>query len=577
MFRSVRNTTLAAIVALAAASTSRIHAAETALALVPESAYGVVYVKSLSALNERIQRVGKKVGAPPVDTLAMARGMTGLGESLDDARDAAVALLPPTDGDWTPTPVVILPVTNYGEFVADLGGEPGPDVTSVIVLGQSYWAADGQGYALLAPANHKSALSGDRPAALAIGATTASWMNEQDVAVYINAAGVQWGMGQAIAGLDKATEFFATNPAINEQQRQQVAAGFAVYGEMFKFMRDEMASLAIGLRVDDGDNLYVAKRVAFKNREPLAEALKELQASTGDPLAGLPAGSFMVAGGGALPKALTQSLFDWSMKLMQANPQAMQMYGSATPEQMAEISQLSLQSMNGVRSMAMLMGPPTEGGMLSGMLGVYRVDDADAFLKQYAATMEKLQQLMADAGGTLKYQTDSIEIAGGPGLSVAMDMSAMFKDQENAEAAAALSRMFGNEGKLTVILAPADNKTVLMTYAGAEAAARQIESMRSGGRGLATMSEVQSVRTLLPEKSPWQGFVSPSGALATVQSIIAAAAPGQGFALPPFPATPAVGCAASLDGDGLSAVLVVPGEVLEAIGEYAGRFRGGAQ
>ena len=77
----------------------------------------------------------------------------------------------------------------------------------------------------------------------------------------------------------------------------------------------------------------------------------------------------------------------------------------------------------------------------------------------------------------------------------------------------------------------------------------------------------------LPAQSQWVLFLSPSGLVDFAGAVVQHVAPGGPGQLPPFPATPPVGFGARMTAEGFDTSLVLPSEVLAAIGGYAQTVR----
>jgi hypothetical protein len=132
--------------------------------------------------------------------------------------------------------------------------------------------------------------------------------------------------------------------------------------------------------------------------------------------------------------------------------------------------------------------------------------------------------------------------------------------------------MVGETGKITAYLTPADANTVAIAY-GKDALAEALAAAKKKGESFATQPDVAKTMKQLPTNSQWVVFLSPSGLVDFASTIVQQVSPGGPGQLPPFPATPPVGLGARLTSEGFDTSLVVPNEVLAAIGGYAQTVR----
>ena len=135
-------------------------------------------------------------------------------------------------------------------------------------------------------------------------------------------------------------------------------------------------------------------------------------------------------------------------------------------------------------------------------------------------------------------------------------------------------------------MVPADKHTVVFAYVNKESVRQAIQAIKQGKPGLAGDAGVAKTAALLPRGSVAALYVSPKGMIDMVKQILPAIAPPGAngrLKIPDFPKTPPIGFAvtAAWPGDAaaneLHTCLVVPAEVLQAIGPYPGKNPGDAQ
>ena len=93
----------------------------------------VVLINRLEPTSGKLQKLAGKVGGPPVSLLMLARMQTGIQEGLDDKGTAGHCVLP-ADGQPA-APIVVLPVTDYAKFLAQLKPKDAKAKIAEVTLG----------------------------------------------------------------------------------------------------------------------------------------------------------------------------------------------------------------------------------------------------------------------------------------------------------------------------------------------------------------------------------------------------------------------------------------------------------
>jgi predicted enzyme related to lactoylglutathione lyase len=254
------------------------------------------------------------------------------------------------------------------------------------------------------------------------------------------------------------------------------------------------------------------------------------------------------------------------LKAMQA-PDA----GELTEEQIDQLGEVAAKAMQGVHSMAFAMGVGAPGSSIySRTVGVFHVDDAKAYMKQYEEAMAQISKLMEEIKLPGGYEVELTQIGNTSALHITMDMSKF----QMAGAAGMpnmkqfYEKMFGPGGKLSIYLAPADEGAVVMGYTSPENLLRAIKAYQAGEAGLANDAQVKKTASLLPPSAQWVGYVSPAGAVQFATQMVATLSPEADTELPKFPPSPPLGFAVELTRSHMDAQLVVPMEAIDAVMEF---------
>jgi hypothetical protein len=244
-------------------------------------------------------------------------------------------------------------------------------------------------------------------------------------------------------------------------------------------------------------------------------------------------------------------------------------------EDVKKLSDVMQKSMSGIRSMAFRVGPLRPGkSIYDSAAGVMKVDNAKEYVSNYEKMVGEMQSLFKKANNPAlgAYEISKTDIGGQPVLQVAMDMSAMFAQVPDQGAQQMFKLMFGESGKVTAYFTAVDATTLATAY-GKESLVETIEAAKKKGPTFAAQPEVAKTIKQLPAQSQWVLLFSPQGIVDFAGAIVQHVAPGGPGQLPPFPATSPVGFGARMTAEGCDTSLVLPSEVLAAIGGYAQNVR----
>ena len=139
-----------------------------------------------------------------------------------------------------------------------------------------------------------------------------------------------------------------------------------------------------------------------------------------------------------------------------------------------------------------------------------------------------------------------------------------------------MESFYGPGGKVVAWIAPADEHHVVIGYVSKERLQRAMEAIRQGKPGAAGEAGVAKTAALLPSGPVAVAYLSPAELIGFAQRMMAAVIPPEANVnskLPEFPKTPPIGFAVTTAAGEVQTVLVVPPEVLQAIGHYVEEFK----
>jgi len=549
-------------------------AADDILRLVPDSALGFVVVNGPGAVDAKLQELGRQMQLPIPSLLARLRADVVIEKGLDEKGAAALLILPPEgNGPW-PTPILLVPVSDFGKFPAQFQSDLNEGVAKITLWGTEVVARKIGGYLALTDESHKETLTKTLKLSEAVPGTLApwvAWQAENDVAAVI----FQPGIKLISAKVQEGIQMLKLTMARGDEQTQQAAAVFDLYAKLFQAAQKEVASVGYGVRLDKQGVLHIAKRGRLVPGGSWARSAAQVQPANQNLVAGLPTGPFVVAGGGTLPEGVQDAMMGFSMDVMKAMPN---LYG-LNQQQIDQMRKISLEAMKRVRSMSMVLGVgPSGASPYSKFVIIMRVDNTAAFMADYEKSLDEYRELLkkADSPVLRPIEVTKSEIGGVPAMQFTTEAPKLPAAQQTPQVAKMMEAMFGPSGKLAGWVVPADEHSVVMSYASKELVQSAAQAIKQGSKGLAGDPEVAKTAALLPANSPFVVFWSPQGTIDFVNRLIPQLAPGGAQAavrIPEFPKTPPIGIAVTAAPDELQSHLVVPADVFKAIGSYAGKIK----
>ncbi len=542
--------------------------------VVPDDALAFVVVNDIVKTNVKISALAKQLEIPIPNLLETAKLMTGAVKGIDEKRPFGFALMPGEDADAEPQALIFIPTTDYKTLVGQLNpDEVTAKVATVIVAGETALVGSKAGYAIFSPPDAEDALKAALDSQQSVAKSSAalkSWIAKQDVAGVATPAAIKLAATKGIEGLQVAKE--ALEEFQDEAQLAPALAMFDVYETILESCGRELTHVAIAARVDKDSNLLIATKTLFTSGGSFAKAAGQITAPTNDPLASLPSGPFVFAGGGGVPDFLMAELMKMSMKILESSPAA---DGPITPAQTKRMMELSMESLKSVRSMSMKMGVFEPGkSIYSSMTGIMQVDDPQAYLDTSEKVAKEYAKLIKETGlPMMEYEISRTKVDGVSALKITMDMSGFFAGQDlPAEAAEAMKIFLGKDGKIIAYMAPVGKDKVAFAYTSTDNL-KKVIAAANGGESLAGNKQVAKTMAMLPKGSQWAGLLSLQGLVQTGANIFATFTGGQAPPLPLFPDTPPLGFGVKLSAEGVEKNLALPIETIKAVKSYAGKIQ----
>ena len=242
---------------------SRAPAAEDVLKLVPDSASGLLVINHPAAVDAKLQALAGEMQLPVPSPLALLKGIYGIQEGIDENGTIALIVLPPEVEGGLPTPVLLIPVTDYAKFLSSMKPEKATDeVTKIEVRNVSACARQIGGYAALTDAGHQEVLEktlklADEPAAEL--ASWRRWLTVNDFAGVLLQPGVKRFADRA----QKQMQMMKLMLAGAGDKAKGAAAIFDVYAGMFQAAEKEVASFGVGVQLNKQHVLRIFSRTAL--------------------------------------------------------------------------------------------------------------------------------------------------------------------------------------------------------------------------------------------------------------------------------------------------------------------------
>jgi hypothetical protein len=131
-----------------------------------------------------------------------------------------------------------------------------------------------------------------------------------------------------------------------------------------------------------------------------------------------------------------------------------------------------------------------------------------------------------------------------------------------------MEAMFGNQGALSVYMAPVDKNTVIGAYVSKARLAEAIKAVAEKQPQLSEDPAVAKTLAMLPEGSQWVALWSPQGTRELIVRMIGVIEPNIRTQVPEMPGSSPVGMSAELSPGVLDTAVVIPLDTMEAVGVF---------
>jgi hypothetical protein len=531
------------------------------LKLVPHDVLGVVVVNDPAQSLRKWNELSTALGLPMPDLAAVLRQQFPEVAGINPRASVAVAAVPP-DGPAGPMMVAWVPVSDFGKLLESVAAERVDEtISKATIAGRPMLIARHGAFALVTEEGGEAVLNKTlrAPRSLADDMTVLrERVARADLYAVAPPAGIQMAQQQLLAGLASAKAAIQQQGEVTEQ----ALAGLEMYEWLFRNVHREITHVAAAVHLEDGGAVRVTISAANAADGTLAGLGKAALTEPVDVLEDLPSGDFIVAGGGNLSP-------EWSKTLAELSLDMMKLYfrdANLTDAQLQEIAKASAESMQGVRSMAMLMGlVPQDQPLYANTIIVVKVDDAQGYLDAYQRSMQQIDGVMKNSDKPLfGYSVQRQRIGQTEGLRVDVQMKAFLDTTTVPEMEGVFEKMFGATDTMSIYLAARDEHTVVGTYISQDRL-EQLLARPDSWTPLSRDPQVVKTLAMLPARSSGIGLWSPAGTFKFVAQLISAIEPQAAAAFPVLPDSPPVGVATSLSQQRLDVDILLPSDLLRSI------------
>lgn len=545
------------------------HAAEDVFHAIPAEALAFAAVNRIAESDAKLQGLARHVQAPAASLLGLAKAASGAQKGLDVSGTAAVVVMSGKTPKADSVTILLAPVADYQEFLKNWEPKKVEAITELTVGGQQVLVAQCGRYAAIAESHCRVILERFIGAKRSIAESEPqwlAWMAENDAVVVATGAGVKRVSKSVQEEAKRMRKLFAQ---IGDGEAPASIGILDFYARLFQWGEKELRIAGIAAKVDAQGNVRVTKRMGFSTESPWASALAECR-----PLPqawhGLPGGAFAVAGGGPWSEALTRGMAACQADFMKQTYRTTYGLDEKSAE---EAAKLAAEAVRGITGISVMVGPGQPGQPLGDIVALYRLDNAERFLNAYAKCVQTIGDFSKGGDGSGRKASllgKSAEVGGRPAFEVESTFSEATNDPLLPGAAQAVAKMFGSDGKLRVVFAAVDERTVAMSFGSSAPILRAMEATKQPKDGFAADPAVGEIKAMLAPDSQWMGCISPSGVVAFVKNMIDTVVPSEAYrpSIPDFPKCSPLGVAVKGSPGELQAEIVVTAAVLDAIGKY---------
>lgn len=558
------------------------------LTVVPDDAVGLITAHHLRDTQKMIEGILHRLEIPFDDSNDYSEFndfLDGL-KGWDEKRTHAIAFFPKDGNDIEV--VVFVPVTNYKDFARSLKADPdavGPTEFEANPNGGGKgYIAQKSKYAVLSDRTEsgKSMIETvllSKTSLASANEPLRKWIGDHQLAGVVTSAGIQKAVDAMLEGLEEAKKDVPDEPIAAVLVRLLLPP----LESLLKATREEMTHFAAAPSLSETKGLSFSARAVFKNDGKYAAAVRDVPTLPADALTHLPDESFFTAQAQVYPEKLSDSMMEFGIRVLEAVakegdlPVDLSVWKPIV-EQARELGR-GVKYVSAVQSLA-------GESVYDGMGGIYKVEDAAAFLK----TNESVWKQSLDAVRKISDKIPEIPIektklAGVEATRITVDMLGIMESLgvegfNNPELKTMMETMIGHEGKMTFHIGAVDSTHVV--YALGEATFTAIATnIRDGKPGLADDVMIKKTAALLPSGTAMVAYVDIGGYINMVKNMMIkmAAAQPQGnnpglnpgmFAqlIPAFPQAPPLGYTVKVTPTTFEADFVVPMDLMEATRDY---------
>ncbi|MFG0330033.1 MAG: hypothetical protein ACF8PN_09065 [Phycisphaerales bacterium] len=529
------------------------------LSKAPADAQIIVAVDSMSEVNEHwksfIDAIG--LGGMPVGQPSDMFVDAGFNmESIDlDGSFGIVVLKDRWENDEPPM-VALIPVSDFDGFVASMGGSADGDLFVGAIEGESIYAKNLDGHAVLSPsrdlvANYTTGEDVQDHFEQRLGTLGEEVVQASDIIIMVDPAGLDQvilpamrqqmtEMGAMAAGMGGA------NPADIEEMQ---AAAETFVTEMI----NQTDGLIFGVSMN-GDGLAFHKSVQWKKDGSIAGFF------TGDGdsielLEHFPNKPYIFAFAADLDAADLMGLGDYlKTKMREINPDLAEKPDTAT-------TQLYRQA-EGAAGVLYPSPAGIMGGLFNQMVLLYAGDNDELREIMKQSITEMNGQEIEGASYTTSYESEVEEVAG---TTVDKYQVRMRFPPEMMQAQQAVSMMFGPAG-MRGYVAEFDGGVIQTLAMNKVLLGSMLEEAGGLSDGLAENDMIESVNSLLPEEAIMRFYLGAEGIMSMAGPMLAMAIPGAN--MDAFTGTPPIAGAVESENGALHAVMVIPAPLIKTAVEF---------
>ncbi len=313
-----RNTFLLATV-LAMLAATPAGAAEDIFHVIPSDALAFVAVNRIADTSAKVEKLTKQTLGKPVNLLDMLQERVGEIKGLDNSRSTAMVFMPAEEAKDPPSRVLLLPVSDYKQFLESWDAKPTGKIVEVTIAGEPMLIGQRGDYAAISPkevrfVNLRPGLENLLAARRSIAdkhPQMLPWLNENEVVAVATSNGVKTASEGLQEQLRHVRETFA-----QMKLDPELLTGPELRAKVYQVAEKEANFIGIGARVDKQGNLRLTKRIRFTKNSEFGPPLAKLQPLEKSPLAAMPAGPFMLVGGGPCSDSLVRNVLSFQSDFM---------------------------------------------------------------------------------------------------------------------------------------------------------------------------------------------------------------------------------------------------------------------